>query len=173
MNAPSSIPDLELGGTKELQGGVQLNLKRVLDRIIRMWYVLVISLTVAMVIAFLINRYSTRIFPVKASIIIKENEENAGAKFLYNNALINPYRNFLNEIYIMKSYPLLQEVIEDLGFEVSYFREGDIMTTEYYVKDFPVKFRVLPGDKMPYGKNMYFEVKDEYSFSLQYVPENE
>lgn len=126
-----------------------------------------------MVIAFLLNRYSPRIFPVKASIIIKENEENAGAKFLYDNTLINPYRNFLNEIYIMKSYPLLQEVIEDLGFEVSFYREGEIMTTEYYNQDFPVRFRVLNGSKMPYGTSMYFQVKDERSFSLQYLAEDD
>src|SRR4026209_27155 len=111
---------------------MQVNLKRVLDRIIRLWYIIIISLTIALVSAFLINRYSKRIYPVRASIIIKENDENAGAKFLYDNALINPYRNFYNELYIMKSYPLLQEVMESLGFQISMFREGEIQTTEYY-----------------------------------------
>jgi len=164
VNKAAPIPELlesDLGPDKGPQDGIQLNFKRVLDRIIRLWFVIVISLTVALVIAFLVNRYSTRIFPVKASIIIKESEENAGAKFLYNNTLINPYRNFLNEIYIMKSYPLLQGVIEDLGYEISYFREGDIRTTEYYDKDFPVKIRVLPGQKMPYGVALYFQVSSE------------
>lgn len=153
--------------------GLQINFKRVLDRVIRLWYVVVSCLAVALVIAFLTNRYSKRIFPVKASIIIKENEENAGAKFLYNNELINPYRNFLNEIYIMKSYPLLQGVVEDLGFQISYFREGEILTTEYYDHEFPVKFHVLKTAKMPYGTQMYFQVNDANTFSLQYVVQDD
>ncbi|HMG89679.1 MAG TPA: GNVR domain-containing protein [Chryseolinea sp.] len=173
MNAPTTIPDFaDVAGGKESQG-LQINFKRVLDRVIRLWYVIVISLTLAVCIAFLVNRYSSRIYPVTASIIIKENEENAGAKFLYNNALISPYRNFLNEIYIMKSYPLLQEVIESLGFDVSYYREGDIMTTEYYDRDFPVRFHVMQGTKYPYGLSMYFQVKDEHTYSLQYLTEDE
>src|SRR5688572_14996922 len=106
----------EVGSLKENQGGFQLNFKRVADRVIRFWYIIIISLLVALTTAYLINRYSNRVYSVKASIIIKENEENAGAKFLYNNELLNPYRNFLNELYIMKSYPLLQEVMESLGF---------------------------------------------------------
>jgi hypothetical protein len=73
----------------------------------------------------------------------------------------------------MKSYPLLQGVIEDLGFEVSFYREGEIMTTEYYDHDFPLKFQIFSGDKMPFGKSMYLELQDQNSFSLQYLTEDE
>src|SRR5204862_2144306 len=117
--------------TKE-PAGFQVNFKRIAARALRFWYLILLSLLTALVIAYLMNRYSTRIYPVKAAIIIKENDENVGAKFLYNNELLNPYRNFYNEIYIMKSYPLLQEVLESLRFDISIYREGDIMTTEYY-----------------------------------------
>jgi len=139
-------------------GGIQLNFKRVLARAIRFWYLIILSLLLFLLAAFLLNRYSTRIYPVKASIIIKENEENVGAKFLYNNELINPYRNFYNELYIMKSYPLLQEVMESLDFDVSLAREGDIKTTEYYDPDFPLGFNVV-GGKGHLGKTFRFEVK--------------
>ena len=129
MNSTNNIPELQdITALKENPKGLQINFKRVADRVIRLWYVVVISLLAALAIAYIINRYTHRIYPIKASIIIKENDENAGAKFLYNNELLNPYRNFLNEIYIMKSYPLLQEVMESLGFEVSMYREGEIQT---------------------------------------------
>ncbi len=166
----SELPNVETGKDAP---AIQINFKRVLDRIIRLWYIIAITLTISLAAAYLINRYSTRIYPVRASIIIKENEESAGAKFLYNNELVNPYRNFLNEIYIMKSYPLLQEVIEDLGFQVSYYREGEILTTEYYDPNFPIKFKAVKGGKMPYGMSMYFQVKDEVTFSLQYISDND
>ena len=172
MNAPINIPELQdIGPVKENPAGFQINFNRVLDRIIRFWYLIAISLIMSMVVAFIVNRYTPRIYPVKSSIIIKENDENVGAKFLYDNALINPYRNFMNELYIMKSYPLLQEVMENLGFEISMFREGEIQDSEYYNPDFPVKFHILPQGARPVGRSMYFRIKDENTFSLQYVTE--
>jgi len=81
----------------------------------------------------LINRYSNRIYPVSMSIIIQESEETgARAEILYNNPLINPYRNFFNELYILKSYPLIQEVVEDLSFPIVIMEEGNVKTTERY-----------------------------------------
>ncbi len=173
MNPQSIIPELALPpDLKEQAGGLQVNFKRVLDRALRLWYVIALSLIIAFIIAYITNRYSQKIYPVRASIIIKENEENVGAKFLYNNQLLNPYRNFYNEIYIMRSYSLLQEVIQDLGFDVSFYREGEIMTTEYYDRNFPVKFELLPNSQKPYGQSMYFSVQDDHTFSLQYVTED-
>lgn len=141
-----------------------LNLKRVIARVIRFWYLILISVILSLSVAYVINRYSNRIYEVSASIIIKENEESAGAKFLYNNELVNPYRNFYNEIYIMKSYPLLQEVVEGLHFGVSLHREGDIKTTEFYDPKFPVQFELVAGK----GRSLVFTITSEITYSLSY-----
>lgn len=173
MNQPINIPQLQDVAPSKESGGLQINFKRIADRVLRFWYVILITLIVALVIAFLINRYTHRMYPVKASIMIKENDENAGAKFLYNNALVSPHRNFLNEIFIMKSYTLMEEVMQSLGFEVSMYREGEIQTTEYYNPDFPVKFHVLPSRAQIAGKAMYFKIENENTFSLQYVSQDD
>lgn len=59
-------------------------------------------------------------------------EETSGAELLYNNGLINPYRNYMNEPYIIRSYPLIEKVVSDLNFNVSFYREGYFLTTEAY-----------------------------------------
>lgn len=171
MNSASPISLNELSNPVGNAAGVKLNLKRVLERVIRLWYVTVILLMVTLVCAYLVNRYTAKIFPVRASIIIRESEENAGAKFLYNNTLINPYRNFFNEIYIMKSYPLLEEVVTELGFSVSLHREGDIVTSEYYSRTFPIDFFVEGAGRSPWGKSMYFTIKDEDTFEIETMSE--
>lgn len=174
MKRSLNIPELEGIAPERLStSAIQINFKRVIDRIIRFWYIIVISLLIAVTVAYLINRYSPRIYPVKASIIIKENDENVGAKFLYNNELINPYRNFYNELYIMKSYPLLQEVMDTLGFEISMFKEGEFKTTEFYDPTFPAKIRILPIGARPTGVSMYFTILDQNTFTLQYLGANE
>ncbi|MCF6297592.1 MAG: polysaccharide biosynthesis tyrosine autokinase [Flavobacteriaceae bacterium] len=82
------------------------------------------------------------------SIIIKESEENTqSAELLYTNSLINPYRNFYNEIYLLKSIPLIQEVVEDLGFSTSVYKEGNVLTLEKY-------------NRLPYTLNWVSSPKD-------------
>lgn len=167
MKANNNIPEFESPANEQSSGGVQLNIKRVVARALRFWYLIVLSVLAAATIAYIINRYSQRIYPIRASIIIKENDENVGAKFLYDNELINPYRNFYNELFIMKSYPLLQGVMEDLNFDVSVYREGEIKTTEYYDREFPVEFKMLSGNQ--YGKAFYFKVTGPGTFTLQHL----
>lgn len=148
------------------KAGPNINPARVLDRILRFWYIMIVSLAISFTVAYLVNRYTMRIYPVNASIIIRESEENIGAKFLYNNSLINPYRNYYNEFYIMRSYPLMQKVVEDLNLDVSYHVEGEIITTEWYMPHFPVKVRSTKGDALPYGNAYRFRILSEERFEL-------
>jgi capsular exopolysaccharide synthesis family protein len=161
------------GIEKQGKSAFDLNLKRVLARMIRFWYVIVLSMLAALAVAYLINRYTTRVYPVRASIIIRESEENAGAKFLYNNELISPYRNFYNELYIMRSYPLLQKVVEELSFDVSYYRVGNIKTTEFYENDFPIQIKPVKGAKLPFGRSLNLEIHHDLSFSLELLFDEE
>ncbi len=165
MSIPAPPDDLTTPGSAPSGGNSPINFRRVLARALRFWYIIILSLAGALAGAYVFNRYATRIFPVTASIIIKENEENLGAKFLYNNELVNPYRNHYNEIFIMKSYPLLQEVVEQLHFDVAIFREGDIKTTEQYDADFPVKFYRVSGAA---GKPFYFTARSGDRFEVSY-----
>jgi capsular exopolysaccharide synthesis family protein len=109
-----------------------LDLKRVLSRAIRFWYIIVLSLVISITIAFYKTRYSQKIYPVSASIVIRETQETGGAELLYKNSLIDPYRNYLNEPYILRSYPLIEKVINNLNFNASFYREGYFLTSEAY-----------------------------------------
>src|SRR5262245_29615845 len=109
--------DAELLGTGHSRPAIQVNFKRILARAMSAWYLVVLSVLTMLACAFAYNRYAQRQFTVTASIIVREGTENAAAEFLYkSNPLVNPYRNFYNELYIMRSYPLLQGVVEQLNF---------------------------------------------------------
>jgi capsular exopolysaccharide synthesis family protein len=142
-----------------------VDFKRVLARAIRFWYVIVLSLAVALTIAFYQTRYSERVYPVTASIVIRETQETGGAELLFKNSLIDPYRNYLNEPYIIKSYPLIEKVIRALNFDVAFYREGYFMTTEAY-SYMPVKARWCNPQE---GKTaqFIFTMKNEKQYSLQ------
>ncbi len=149
---------------KAQPAGFSLDFKRVLSRAIRFWYVIIISLAIALSIAFYKTRYTQKVYPVSASIIIKEMQEMGGAELLYNNALIDPYRNYLNEPYILRSYPLIEEVVKNLNFHVSFYREGYFMTTEAY--DYvPVTATLCNPDLIKTGQ-FIFTLTDEHHYTL-------
>jgi capsular exopolysaccharide synthesis family protein len=159
---------------KEKSQGLNLDFKRVLSHAIRFWYVILISLFLAAAVAFYLTRYSERVYPVSASIIIREMQETAGAEILYKNALIDPYRNYLNEPYIIRSYPLIEEVVKNLNFHTTFYREGYFMTTEAY-NYVPVRAELdFSNDSLgaPSGQ-FVFELRDEGHFTLKKFSEEE
>jgi capsular exopolysaccharide synthesis family protein len=162
------MADAFISGEGEGQGSVGLDFKRVLFRAIRYWYVIILFLAVALSTAFYKNRYSQRVYPISASIIIREKEETTGsAELLFTNALINPYRNYLNEPYILKSYPLIEEVVKELNFDVVFEREGYFMTTEAY--DYlPVTASLCNSDEVG-SADFLFEIIDDGHFSLSNI----
>lgn len=151
------------------QSGFTLDFKRVLARAIRFWYVIVLSLGIALVISFYKTRYSERVYPVSASILIREMQETGGAELLYKNALIDPYRNYLNEPYIIRSYPLIEKVVKRLNFHVAFYREGYFMTTEAY-SYIPVKAEWCNPEEFKSGRFL-FKLIDEKRYSLRLFDE--
>lgn len=151
--------------------GLGIDYKRVIYRATRFWYIIILSVLMGLLIAFLANRYTTRIYPVTASLIVKEADDISGAELLYNNPLLNFKRNYLNETYILKSYPLVQRVIEDLSFDVSFYQEGNILTTEAYGE---VPIRVVPiRDSITKECNFDFMLLSKSEFSLRSRSEND
>ena len=149
--------------------GFVISPMRVLDRGLRYWYLVVISVVAGITGGWLINRYTTRIFPATATLIVRENEENLAARSLYNNAILSSNRNYYNEFYIMRSLPIMQEVVEDLGLDVTFIRPGDFRSTEIFDPAFPVKFMPARHSALPYGRLLLYEPVSENEYTLSSI----
>lgn len=145
--------------------GISIDYKRILYHVFKYWYIVVLSLIVALSVAFLRNRYAIRVYPVTASIIIKESEESNEMKFMFNNPLVNFYRNYLNELYIVRSHPLIQRTVQELNFQVALYQEGTILTTENY-KTLPIGIHVVSEDADAKALSLNFEVINPKEFKL-------
>jgi len=143
-----------LGTPKQNQPTFAIDGKRILYRAIRYWYFIALSLAVSLTITFFKNRYAIRIYPVTSSILIKEKEETSEGKLLYNNPLVSGFRNYLNELYLIKSYPLIQRTLEQLNFGVAFYKEGNVLTTESY--NLPFKAKMIDNGG---NQNVRFDFK--------------
>ena len=72
--SPEKI-DAGLGSPKQPHPAFAIDWKRILYRAFQYWYLIVFSVAASLTIAFFNNRYAIKIFPVTASILIKEKEE--------------------------------------------------------------------------------------------------
>lgn len=160
MNQPFTEKEIQ----QNLQGGLSLDFKRIFSRAIRFWYLIILSLIAALAIALYQTRYSLRIYPVTASILIRDVQEVGGAEFLYKNALIDPHRNYLNEPYILRSLPLVEDVVRELNFNSSFYREGYFLTTEAY-SYMPVKAVLCNPQSLKTGE-FIFKLVNERQYSL-------
>ena len=156
--------DFNLNSQKRSPQVILVDFKRILFHAIRNWYWIVISLIIFLSIAYVRNRYAIRIYPVSASVIIKEAGETSGAELLYKNALLDPHRNYLNELYIIKSYPLIKQVIEDLNFEVSFYKEGNFLTTEDY-GSLPVNVKIIDDHGLG-STTFHFQILSNNEYQL-------
>lgn len=149
-----------------------INYERIWYRVLRYWYVVVVSILLAFFVVFAYNRYTTKIYPLSSSIIIKESEE-AGqtAEILYNNPLINSYRNFLNEPYIIRSFPLLRQVVDSLGFSVVIYGEGNIKKSELY-NQLPIKISGNKKNNIYLNASFDFIIQNNQQFKLVRFPQS-
>lgn len=145
---------------------LSIDYKRIGYNALRYWYVIAFCLAVGLFGAYLKNRYATNIYGLGASLIILEKGEISGAEILYQSSLSDPYRNYLNEPYILRSYPIVEQVVRKLNFDVSFYKKGAIKSTEDY--DVPVKVRLIEPNGS-YGASVSLTIKDENSYFLKEV----
>src|SRR5690554_1844120 len=147
----------------------ELNLREQLETYIRHWPWFVIAVLIALTGAYVYLRYSTAIYQTKTSIIIKDSR-GLGAASEYaafqDIGLISGMNanSIENEIALLRSKRLLNAVVQQLDLEVSYYRIGNVKTTEMY-ENLPFKVVVLQkSETVPYYP---------YPLEFRQVSENE
>ena len=116
-------------------------LKRILGVGLRNWYWFALSLAVAMTIAALYVFKTVPVYQRTASILIKPLGSDAGDKTLRELGIDQTSTNLTNEILLMKSGVVAEQVVRRLDLDVNYTREGRFYTITMYGRDLPLKLR--------------------------------
>jgi tyrosine-protein kinase Etk/Wzc len=126
--------------------------REISDLLFKNYRIFILSIIISIGTAFLLNRYSIPTYRVSASILIKANtaqRSNSGSEndFLYNN-LFGGNQSFQNELFIMKSYPIIEKTIRNLDLSVTYYLKGKFNYYEAY-RDIPFIVTYLPTHPQP------------------------
>lgn len=145
------------------------DLRSILYKYLRFWYLFVISGAISVAVAIIYLRYATPLYQSHTTIILKDDNKSGGSELAVFSeiAAFNTNRNMDDELFILKSKSLMERVVKELKLEIAFFIDGNVRDVEVYGADMPVQ--IIIKDYLPsfYGKSFYIHFKDDNSFELR------
>ena len=118
-----------------------IDVKNLIYTCLSHWYLFAAGIAIALAIGFVINRYTTNIYQVTGTVLVKEDKTSFDPTSIMTGVSYGSMQNLENEMAILRSYSLCERVVKKMDLEVSYFEKGRIATTEMYkTAPFTVEF---------------------------------
>ncbi len=109
-----------------------LSLRDLFYKYVRFLPVFILSVAMALFIAYAYLRYATPIYSVAGSMHIKSDKQ-GGRSDRFEDIFVNDKAaNIQSEIEVLKSRPLMQRVVEKLQLQLNYFAIGKIKKSNIY-----------------------------------------
>lgn len=105
----------------------------VLYKYLRFWPLFLFLMVVGLSLAWLYMRYTPRVYQTKASILIKDAQNNSSNDVLDAFNMFSTKKTVENEVEILKSSALMKEVVTELGLYASVMTDGRIMSQSAYL----------------------------------------
>lgn len=125
-----------------------VNIKELLFRYLMYWKLFVVFVIMSMFVAFIYLRYAKDVFQTTAKIKILDNSKGAmklpsDITSLFSNSKVN----MDNEIEVLKSNRILEQVATNLDLATSYYSKGNVISAELWkAKPFKVTWLDAQGD---------------------------
>lgn len=124
-----------------------INLAEIWFRIVDMWYLFAIVLVSALIIAFVVNRYSASRYESSATLLLKTNNDVLNTLDMQKGIMwSNSEKDFQNAIRVLQSYSIARETVKGMNLYCSYYQRINFRDVDIY-KDSP--FEVIPDLNTP------------------------
>ena len=145
----------------------RVDLKALFFRYYSHWYYFVISLFACAVIAFIYIRYTTPVYSVSSTILIRDdNNTQLGAEnILEGMELFSGKTNINNEIVVLKSFSLIDKVVNELALGTSYFQHGFLQSNELY-QNTPFVVKVDSNYQQIVNNEFRIKIIDDKTYNL-------
>ena len=150
-----------------------IDIRRYVSLFFSNWYWFALAMFISLSLAYGINRYSTKIFSVSSSLLIKD-DQNGGTSQIASSVIpggdiFRNQQNLKNEMEILKSYTLNYMVMKELtNFHVVYVgvgRRGIVESNLYGTSPFIVVYDSL--ELQPKGVKVGVTVINEQQFQIE------
>ena len=121
-------------------------LKNILGMVLRNWYWFVISLVICLAIAWFQVKRTPPVYLRSASIMVKQNGADGMDKTLRDLGIDQTPTNIANEILLLKSSVVAEEVVRRLNLAVDYYEDGPFYDRTLYGLQLPLTIHFLDLD---------------------------
>lgn len=111
------------------------DIQQLIAKVLHNWYWFVLLVIMSLVAAWLYLRYTTPTYRINAKILIQDDSKGGGMpgpEIFEQLELFNNKSSVDNEMEILQSRTLLEQVVTNLHLNVVYYAEGRIKETEQY-----------------------------------------
>src|ERR1700761_3288372 len=139
----------------------EMSIQKIIGILLANRVVFLTSVIAFIVAAWVYLRYATPEYEINAKILIKDDKKDADANLpdqgmLQSIGLLSGKSNVDNELEIIKTELLMEQVVKTLQLNVKYFGKGRIKTTELYNdRPFDIHFTPLFEDSLKNGVESY------------------
>lgn len=145
--------------------GVRMSAKEMVFKYLSYLPLFLIVLSISLTIAFLTLRYSVNQYATKIYVLVKDDKKNNKSTDMLDLFSMNKYSNLANEIEMVKSITLMEQVVEALNLNVLYLENGKIKTTEVYKqKSYSAEFISIKDSTK--GAGFTFQYKQGGKFTI-------
>lgn len=129
-----------------------------INKFLPYWPLFLISAALALAVAYIKLRAEQPIYVAYAKVLIKDPGRGTESKVLDEFNLAGKGKDIENEIMILRSAGLMQEVVRRLNLNVAVYNEGRVRIEELYKENSPVDFIPVNRDSIFGGGTYYFSV---------------
>ncbi|KAA2239198.1 polysaccharide biosynthesis tyrosine autokinase [Chitinophaga agrisoli] len=110
------------------------NLRKVLDKYLRYWYLFIICAILGVIGAWLYLRYSTAYYNITAKVLVQDAQKGGGAgeEIMEQMQLFDNKSNVDNEVEILNSRSLMERVVKTMELNVTCYVQGRVKKSEQY-----------------------------------------
>lgn len=109
------------------------SIEELIKTIFRNWYWFVISIFLALAVGALHIKISPKIYKREATILVKDSRKGGSSDILaFQDLLGAGRRNVDNELFVIQSRRLMEEVVDILHLETNYQQVGTLTNTDLY-----------------------------------------
>src|SRR5688572_4296616 len=156
----------------QTQADSGLSFKDLLFKYLRFLPLFIISIALALLVAYIYLRYTTPVYASSGALIVKDdngNSSNNGGDRFQQLFVLDNSMNLKNEIEIIRSRPLLKRVVENLDLNFTYYVVGKIKESNIYTKcPFRVEASQIADPNSSFTLNI--KIENNRSFRLNEDP---
>ena len=131
---------------------------QIIHRYLPFWPIFIVLVTISLTISLLYLRSQTKIYIATAKVLLKDPQKGSDTKVLDALNIFSEKKIVENEIIVLKSSSLIQEVVKDLNLYATVYNEGKVQREELYRTNSPISFIAVNKNNINASGKFYFKI---------------